>query len=149
MRRSIQSVSYLTERCLAVARPTSQILTEREAQIMDILWDVGRATADEIREALPDEPHDSTVRTHLRVLESKAYVRRSKKGKAHVYRPAVARSKAQGKAIRSLVTRLFGGSPEALLVRLLENEDISAEKLEELRRSTADPNRKESEGDKA
>jgi len=131
-----------------VARPTSQILTEREAQIMEILWDLGHATAEEIREALPDEPHDSTIRTHLRVLESKGYVRRSKKGKAHVYRPAVARSKAQRKAIRSLVTRLFGGSPEALLVRLLENEDISAEKLEELRRSRIDPDPSGNEGDK-
>jgi len=132
-----------------VARPTSQILTEREAQIMEILWDLGHATAEEIREALPDEPHDSTVRTHLRVLESKGYVRRSKKGKAHLYRPAVARSKAQRKAIRSLVTRLFGDSPEALLVRLLEDEDISAEKLEELRQSRIDPDPSDSEGDKA
>jgi len=134
---------------LLVARPTSQILTEREAQIMEILWDLGHATAEEIREALPDEPHDSTVRTHLRVLESKGYVRRSKKGKAHLYRPAVARSKAQRKAIRSLVTRLFGDSPEALLVRLLEDEDISAEKLEELRQSRIDPDPSDSEGDKA
>ncbi len=132
-----------------MARPTSQILTEREAQIMEILWDLGHATAEEIREALPDEPHDSTVRTHLRVLESKGYVRRSKKGKAHLYRPAVARSKAQRKAIRSLVTRLFGDSPEALLVRLLEDEDISAEKLEELRQSRIDPDPSDSEGDKA
>ncbi len=132
-----------------MARPKSQILTEREAQIMDILWDLGRATAERVREALPDEPHDSTVRTHLRVLESKGYVRRSTKGKAHVYRTAVPRNKAQGKAIRSLVSRLFGGSPEALIVRLLEDEEISIERLEDLRRSGESPHCEEDKGDKA
>ena len=125
-----------------MARPTSKILTDREAQIMDVLWDLGRGTAEEIRQALPDGPHDSTVRTHLRVLEAKGYVRRSKRGKAHVYQSTVPRSKAQGKAIRSLVTRFFGGSPEALIVRLLEDEDISPEKLEELKRRRAGPGRK-------
>ena len=132
-----------------MARPKSQILTEREAQIMDILWDLGRATAEKVREALPDEPHDSTVRTHLRVLESKGYVRRSTKGKAHVYGTVVPRSKAQGKAIRNLVGRLFGGSPEALIVRLLEDEEISIEKLEDLRRSGESSHSKEDKGDKA
>jgi len=130
-----------------VARPTSKILTQREAQIMDILWDVGFGTAEKIRETLPDGPHDSTVRTHLRVLESKGYVRRSKQGKAHIYRPAVARSKAQDKAIRSLLARFFSGSPEALMVRLLEDEQITAEKLDALRRSRTDPDQEEDQGD--
>ncbi len=115
---------------------------------MEVLWGLGSATAERVREALPDEPHDSTVRTHLRVLESKGYVRRSTKGKAHVYRTAVPRSKAQGKAIRSLIGRLFGGSPEALIVRLLEDEEISIERLEELRRSGDSPHGKEDKGDK-
>ncbi|MHC4398415.1 MAG: BlaI/MecI/CopY family transcriptional regulator [Planctomycetota bacterium] len=132
-----------------MARPASRILTEREAQIMDALWALGSATAEKVREALPDEPHDSTVRTHLRVLESKGYVGRSKQGKAHVYRPAVPRSKAQGTAIRSLVTRLFEGSPEALIVRLLEDEEISVEKIDELRRARVYRDRGENEGDEA
>lgn len=114
---------------------------------MDVLWDLGAATAERVREALSDEPHDSTVRTHLRVLESKGYVRRSKKGKAHVYRTAVPRSKAQGTAIRSLIGRLFGGSPEALIVRLLEDEEISIEKLEHLRQSADSPHGNEDKGE--
>ncbi len=114
---------------------------------MDVLWDLGSATAEAVREALPDEPHDSTVRTHLRVLESKGYVGRSTKGKAHVYCTAVPRAKAQGKAIRSLVGRLFGGSAEALIVRLLEDEEISLKRLEELRRCGESPDCKEDKGD--
>ena len=49
-------------------RSRSNILTEREAQIMDVLWRLGPATAEQVREALPDRPHDSTVRTLLRVI---------------------------------------------------------------------------------
>ena len=116
---------------------------------MDVLWDLGSATAERVREALPGEPHDSTVRTHLRVLESIGYVRRSTKAKAHVYRPVVPRSKAQGKAIRSLAVRLFGGSSEALMVRLLEDEDISMERVEDLRRSGGSPRSRQAKRDKA
>src|SRR5436190_1918396 len=56
-------------------RPASELLTDREAQIMEILWSRGRATAEEVRTALTDEPHDSTVRTLLRVLKEKGYVK--------------------------------------------------------------------------
>lgn len=101
---------------------------------MAVLWDLGTATADAIREALPGEPHDSTVRTHLRGLEAKGYVQRKRQGKADVYRPTLPRKKAQTKAVQSLVSRFFGGSPEALIARLLEDENISIERIDELRR---------------
>ncbi len=123
----------------------AQNLTNRETEIMAVLWDLGSATADVIREALPGEPHDSTVRTHLRGLETKGYVRRKRQGKADVYRPTLPRQKAQGKAIQSLVSRFFGGSPEALIVRLLEDENISVEKLDELKRLRA---KRKKKGDK-
>ena len=58
-----------------MVRPQSEVLTEREAQIMEILWQTGDCTAEAVREALPDHPHDSTVRTMLRVLKDKGYVR--------------------------------------------------------------------------
>jgi BlaI family transcriptional regulator, penicillinase repressor len=117
-----------------VARPAAKNLTNRETEIMAVLWDLGSATAEAIREALPGEPHDSTVRTHLRGLESKGYVRRKRQGKADVYRPTLPRKKAQGKAVQSLISHFFGGSPEALIVRLLEDENISVDKIDELRR---------------
>ena len=56
-----------------MARPPEGTLTGREAQIMDALWQLGEATADQVRETLPEPLHDSTVRTLLRVLESKGY----------------------------------------------------------------------------
>lgn len=113
-----------------MARPASDTLTEREAQIMAVLWDLGRATAEQVRAALPDGPHDSTVRTLLRVLESKGHVAHEARGKAYVYRARVGRARAQRKAVRSLLARFFGGSAEGLLLRLLEDEQITPEQLE-------------------
>lgn len=110
-------------------------MTEREAQIMGVVWERGRATAEEVRRELPGDPHDSTVRTLLRVLEKKGYVVREAEGRAHAYRPAVAREGAQRSAVMSLVERFFRGSAEELVMRLIEDEQITAEQLEELKRS--------------
>ena len=57
-----------------MTRRTSDSLTEREAQIMDVVWRLGEATAEQVREAMPGTPHDSTVRTLMRVLETKGYL---------------------------------------------------------------------------
>jgi len=116
-----------------VPRPPSEMLTEREAQIMDALWRLAEATAEEIRAQLPGEPHDSTVRTLLRVLEGKGFVIHETRGKTFVYRAAAARDKVQRKALRSFLARLFGGSAEDLVLRLLEDEQITPEQLAQLR----------------
>ena len=113
-------------------RPPSEMLTQREAEIMDALWRLSEATADEIRALLPGEPHDSTVRTLLRVLEGKGFVVHETRGKTFVYRAAAARDKVQRKALRSFLTRLFGGSAEDLVLRLLEDEQITPEQLTQL-----------------
>lgn len=120
-------------------RPPSEMLTEREAQIMDALWRLAEATAEEIRAQLPGEPHDSTVRTLLRVLEGKGFVVHETRGKTFIYRAAAAREKVQRKALRSFLARLFGGSAEDLVLRLLEDEQITAEQLAQLR--AAEPRR--------
>jgi BlaI family transcriptional regulator, penicillinase repressor len=118
-----------------MARPPSETLTGREAQVMDAIWNLGEATAEQVREALPEPLHDSTVRTLLRVLESKGYLLHEGRGKAFVYRAAVERKKAQRHALRSVLARFFGGSAEDLVLRLLEDERITPEQLDELRRS--------------
>jgi len=117
-----------------MARPGSETLTPREAQIMEVLWNAGSATAEQIRSELPGESHDSTVRTLLRVLEEKGYVRHTARGKAYVYWPAVKRASAERKAVRSLVQRFFGGSAEALVLRLIEDDQLTPDQLDELRR---------------
>jgi len=111
-------------------------LTEREAQVMDALWSLGEATAEQVREALPDHPHDSTVRTLLRMLEAKGYVAHDDRGKAYTYRAALTRSRAQRTALHKILTRFFRGSAEDLVLSLIEDERLTPEQLDEIRRST-------------
>ncbi|MFO0891525.1 MAG: BlaI/MecI/CopY family transcriptional regulator [Isosphaeraceae bacterium] len=118
-----------------MARSPSETLTAREAEIMDVLWRLDAATAEQVREALPAAIHDSTVRTLLRVLESKGCVRRELRGKAYVYRAAIARAKAQRHALRSVLARFFGGSAEDLVLRLIEDEQLTPEQLDALRQA--------------
>ena len=119
-----------------MARPSSGMLTDREAQIMDVLWSRGSATAEDVREALADQPHDSTVRTLLRVLKEKGYVRISGRQPA-IYEPRVPREQAQTKAAKSLLARLFGGAAEDLVLRLLEDESLTPAQLDQLKRRLA------------
>lgn len=121
-----------------MARGRSEALTGREAEIMEVIWRLGQATADQVREGLRDRPHDSTIRTVLRVLESKGYLTHEAGGKAFLYRAAIGREKAQGNALRSVLARFFGGSAEDLVIRLIEDERITPEQLDELRKPAAD-----------
>jgi BlaI family transcriptional regulator, penicillinase repressor len=109
-------------------------LARRERQIMDILYRRGRATAAEVMDDLPGEPSYSTVRTQLRVLESKGHVRHEEDGVRFVYMPAVARHAARRSALRHLVETFFDGSPEKAVAALLggEGSKLSDEQLERI-----------------
>jgi len=115
-----------------MSRQTATTLTPREAEIMRILWESGPASADEIREALADGSHDSSVRTILRVLEQKGQVAHKAVGKAYVYTPRVQQTKAQTTAMRDLLDRFFGGSAKSLILRLMEDRELSADQLAEI-----------------
>jgi predicted transcriptional regulator len=106
-------------------------LARRERQIMDILFRRGRATAAEVKADLPGEPNDSTVRTQLRVLEDKGYVRHELDGVRFVYTPAVARHAARRSALRHLIETFFDGSPEKAVAALLggEGSKLTTEQL--------------------
>jgi BlaI family penicillinase repressor len=107
-------------------------LTDREAEIMDRLWELGTATAEQIRINLPDEPHDSTVRTLLRILEEKGFVSHERVGRSFVYRPVIQREKVQRKTLGHVIRQFFSGSAHDLVLRLLEEEQLSAAELQDL-----------------
>jgi BlaI family penicillinase repressor len=108
-------------------------LTRRERHIMDILFRLGRATAEEVMREMPGEPSYSTVRTQLRVLEDKGHVRHEEQGRRYVYMPAVARSAARKSALRHVVDTFFEGSTEKVVAALLGG-DASKLTDEELNR---------------
>ena len=116
-----------------MGRLKSETLTTRESQVMEVLWEHGPVTAEQVREILPLALHDSTVRTMLRVLESKGYVRHTRKGRSFVFRAAVGRVHAERTALRSMLKRFFGGSAETLVVRLIEDEQLTAEQFDQLK----------------
>src|SRR4029079_19229712 len=102
-----------------MTRRLQPALWPRERQIMDILSRRGRATANDVMADLPGDPSYSTVRTQLRVLESKGHVRHEEEGLRYIYLPAVARHAARRSALRHLVDTFFEGSTEKLVAALL------------------------------
>lgn len=107
--------------------------TERELDVMAILWDMGSATVSEVRDRLEDRLAYTTVLTVLRTLEAKGYVDHKEEGKAHRYAPTVARNAAGQSALRRLTEKVFAGSPELLLTQLVSGRRFSAEELKRMR----------------
>ena len=97
-------------------------LTRRERHIMDILFRLGRATADEVMLELSGKRSYSTVRTQLRVLEQKGYVRHEERGRQFVYTPTVPLRSARKSALRHVVDTFFDGSVEKVVAALLGGE---------------------------
>ena len=95
-------------------------LSRRERQIMDILYRQGKASAAEVREAMPDAPSYSAVRAMLRVLEEKGHVRHQAEGLKYVYVPTVARDKAKRSAVKHVMETFFNGSAEQIVAALLD-----------------------------
>ena len=122
-----------------------QGLSRRERQIMEILYQRGRAPATEVREAMEGAPSYSAVRAMLRVLEEKGHVRHEEEGLKYVYVPTVGREKAKRSAVKHLLDTFFGGSPEQAVAALL---DVSATRLtsEELDRMSQMIEKARSEG---
>src|SRR5437867_13234256 len=98
------------------------VLSRRERQIIDVLYNRGRATAAEVMGELPGDPSYSTVRTQLRVLEQKGHVAHQEEGPRYVYAPAVPRRSARKSALRHLVETFFDGSAEQVVAAVLGGE---------------------------
>ncbi len=120
-------------------------LSRRERQIMDILYQRGKSSATEVREAMPDAPSYSAVRAMLRVLEDKGHVRHQAEGLKYVYLPTVTREKAKRSAVRHLLDTFFHDSPEQVVAALL---DVSSTRMtrEELNRMSEMIDRAKKEG---
>lgn len=114
--------------------PPEIALSRRERQIMDLLFAAGSATGQEIQQQLPDPPSYSTVRTILRVLERKGYVRHREEGLRYVYEPAVARDLARKSALQRLLRTFFDGSAQQAVAALLDPRvsRISRKQLDEI-----------------
>jgi predicted transcriptional regulator len=113
----------------------SPTLTEAELRIMDVLWLKGAATVQQVLDWLPEKPAlaYNSVLTTVRILEKKGYVRHAKDGRAHIYEAVIGRKEASRSEIRHLVSRFFRDSHEALVLNILEGDDLEAQELARLR----------------
>lgn len=109
------------------------ILSGRELDVMNVLWERGSATVSEVLEDLPDDLAYTTVLTILRRLEKKGHVRHDPDGKAHRYLALVRQEEAQDSALRRVTRKLFRDSPELLMSRLVNKGELSEKQLKELR----------------
>jgi BlaI family transcriptional regulator, penicillinase repressor len=107
--------------------------TDRELDIMAVLWDLGSATVAEVQERLPDDLAYTTVLTILRTLEEKARVRHEEEGRAYRYIPVVGREEAGASAVRRLVRKVFRGSPEMMFTHLVTQRGLTPVQLERMK----------------
>jgi len=117
------------------ARANMEIFfTDRELDVMNVLWDQGSATVAEVRDRLRDDLAYTTVLTVLQTLEQKGFVRHEEEGKAYRYHPLVERELAGRSALKRLVKKLYAGSPELVLTQLVSDRRISEESLLRMRK---------------
>jgi predicted transcriptional regulator len=119
-----------------MARHKTPTLTEAELRLMKIVWDHDQATVNDVVAALPagNTLAYNTILTTMRILEQKGYLRREKVGRSHVYRPLVSRRQARTKAVRHMVSSFFDGSPEQLMLSVLENEQLTPQEITRLKK---------------
>jgi len=109
-------------------------LTDREADVMQVLWDHGPSLVAEVRERLSDELAYTTVLTVLRTLEGKGYVGHEEEGRGHRYFASIKQQAARKNAVQHLTDKLFKGSAELLFSHLVSEQKLNAEQIRRIRR---------------
>lgn len=111
-------------------------ISRRERQVMDILFRLGSATAEDVMRELPDPPGYSAVRALLTTLEEKELAKHRKESRRYVYEPAVPEKRAKRSALQQLLATFFEGSPEKLVASLLDpaDQNLSAAEIDRIRK---------------
>ena len=107
--------------------------TDREADVMQILWDNGPSVVSEVRARLQDELAYTTVLTVLRTLETKGYVGHEEEGRGHRYHAVIEQQAARKSALQHLTSKLFKGSAELLFAHLVSDRKLSADDIARMR----------------
>jgi len=111
--------------------------TDREADVMQVLWDNGPSVVAEVRTALSDPLAYTTVLTVLRTLETKGYIGHDEEGRGHRYFAIVQQQAARKSALSHLTGKLFKGSTELLFAHLVSDQKLSPEQIKRMRKLLA------------
>ena len=117
--------------------------TDREADVMQVLWDHGPSVVSDVQGQLSDKLAYTTVLTVLRTLEAKGYVGHEDEGRQHRYFAAVQQQAAQKSALKHLLGKLFKDSSELLFARLVSDQRLSPEQIRRMRRLLAGKSKKD------
>ena len=118
-------------------------LTQRELDIMSVLWDLGEATVTEVRDRVDPDLAYTSISTMIRTLELKGFVgHRRGEGKTHVYFPTIDAETAGESALGRVLDKIYGGSPLKLLAHLVEQRRLSSSELERMRALLRKPAKK-------
>jgi predicted transcriptional regulator len=126
-------VQYWTE--AEMSQKKTKFLTEVELEFMSKLWELGEATVRDVQDALgPARKLASTsAATILRILEQKGFVTSTKQGKTFLYTATLSKDTYQSRSLRNLSEKLFDNAPATLVARLVDDNDLSEEALDEIR----------------
>jgi BlaI family penicillinase repressor len=122
----------------AMARPESKHPTELELEILKVLWDDSPLPVREVRSRLEHKAgrplaHSSVI-TMLNIMHRKGFLRRRKEGKSFLFSPKLNKETVTGGMISDLLSRVFDGSPSAMMLNLLETADLDADEIADLRK---------------
>ena len=118
-----------------MARPKTRTLTDVELEFMEVLWELGSASTEDVQKALRDQGRelaDGSVRKFLSILMDKGYAARRPEGRGHLYQAIVPREKARGSMATDLLKRAFGGSPALMMATLLDSDAVSDKELKRI-----------------
>lgn len=118
--------------------------TDREADVMQILWDCGPSVVSEVRAQLRDELAYTTVLTVLRTLETKGYIGHTEEGRGHRYFAAIEQQVARKSALAHLTSKLFKGSTELLFAHLVSDRKLDGADIERMRALLAQSDKEKS-----
>ena len=118
-------------------------LTDREADVMQVLWDHGPSVVSEVKDRLVDDLAYTTVLTILRTLEQKGYVKHEEEGRVHRYFASVREDAARKSALQHLTGKMFKGSAELLFTHLVADRKLSKDQIERMRELLASAGKKE------
>lgn len=124
-----------------MARKRSRTFTEVELEFMQVIWNAGEATPEDIMAELAANGHPLTggsIRNVLAILAEKGYIARRKIGKTFLYRASVHEEQGKKSVVQDILSRVFGGSESMMVAALLKNRDINRKELEEIERLISD-----------
>ncbi|MCK0126587.1 BlaI/MecI/CopY family transcriptional regulator [Gelidibacter sp. F2691] len=118
-----------------MARRRSELLTDVELEFMIALWSLGSGSVRDVMGALKGSTKRAytSVATIMKILDDKGYVTSERQARSLVYVPAIQRHEYEGRSLKNLSDALFGGTPTALVARLVDNEDLTDEMIQEIK----------------